>query len=89
MESDWRCGCSFFKMWWFIGGAPAFPGSNPASPTMILGAAGSLCNTVKSQGRGGNLHLKKNKKLRCLKFLKHFNKQLFNVSIVCTVYSML
>ena len=27
------------------------PCSNPASPTKILGAAGSLCNTVKSQGR--------------------------------------
>ena len=36
------------------------PGSNPASPTMI-GAAGSMCHTVKSQGRGENLHLRPKK----------------------------
>ena len=33
------------------------PGSNQASPTMILGAAGSSCNTVKYQGREGHLSL--------------------------------
>ena len=50
-----RCGGSVVARQTF--GAEV-PGSNLASPTMILGgAAGSLCNTVKSQGREGALYL--------------------------------
>ena len=50
----WRCGGSLVVR---QTSEAEVPGSNPASPIMI-GAAGSMCHTVKSQGRGENLHLR-------------------------------
>ena len=50
----WRCGASLVAS---QTSEADVPGSNPASP-ISWGAAGSLCYTVKKQGRDGNLHLK-------------------------------
>ena len=69
------------EMWWLIGSAPDFlgraevPGSNPESPTMILGAAGTLCNTVNSRGRGGYLHLRPKKYTKINKNYTDNNKK--------------
>ena len=51
------------EMWWLIGSAPDFCGGGPGFESGIShndpwGAAGSLSNTVKTQGRGWNLHLR-------------------------------
>ena len=47
------------EMLWLFGAE--VPGFNPASPSKTLGAAGSLCNTVKSLARWGNLDQGPNK----------------------------
>ena len=61
-----RCGCSL-EMWWLIGSAPDYWGSDPGSNSASLTVAKTLRTgrvtvyTVKSRGREGNLPLRPKK----------------------------
>ena len=62
----WPWSKTKIEMWWLIGSARPRRGQRSRVrirylPQWSWGAAGSLCNTVRSQGRWANLHLRPKK----------------------------